>query len=89
MKKIFLVLALVPVAAGLMSASDPGTGTRTVMRQLAGERLGLPLDDVRFELLDRSQLDPLLAFADQRGGGALVVAGQQLDPANPERAHPV
>ena len=34
------------------AASDPGTGTRTVMHQLSSERLGLPLDHVRFELGD-------------------------------------
>jgi xanthine dehydrogenase YagR molybdenum-binding subunit len=34
------------------AANDPGTGTATVMRQLSAERLGLPLDQVRFELGD-------------------------------------
>lgn len=39
----------ITVATGMM---DQGAGTYTVMRQIAAEELGVPLDSVRVELLD-------------------------------------
>jgi xanthine dehydrogenase YagR molybdenum-binding subunit len=51
------------------AASDPGTGTRTVMRQLAAERLGLPLDDVRFELGDSD-----MPWSPASGGSSLTAS---------------
>jgi xanthine dehydrogenase YagR molybdenum-binding subunit len=51
------------------AASDPGTGTRTVMRQVAGERLGLPLNDVRFELGDSE-----MPWAPASGGSSLTAS---------------
>ena len=51
------------------AASDPGTGTRTVMRQLAAERLGLPLDHVRFELGDSD-----MPWSPASGGSSLTAS---------------
>ncbi|HEX6403430.1 MAG TPA: xanthine dehydrogenase family protein molybdopterin-binding subunit, partial [Pseudonocardiaceae bacterium] len=51
------------------AASDPGTGARTVMRQLAGERLGLPLDRVRFELGDSD-----MPWSPAAGGSGLTAS---------------
>jgi CO/xanthine dehydrogenase Mo-binding subunit len=51
------------------AASDPGTGTRTVMRQLSSERLGLPLDRVRFELGDSD-----MPWSPASGGSALTAS---------------
>ena len=51
------------------AASDPGTGTRTVMRQLAAERLGLPLDDVRFDLGDSD-----MPWSPASGGSSLTAS---------------
>lgn len=49
------------------AASDPGTGARTVMRQLSGERLGL--DRVRFELGDSD-----MPWAPAAGGSGLTAS---------------
>ncbi|MGW0507379.1 xanthine dehydrogenase family protein molybdopterin-binding subunit [Micromonospora sp. NPDC003241] len=51
------------------AATDIGTGTYTVMRQLSAELLGLRLDQVRFDLGD-SQMPP----APQAGGSGLTGA---------------
>ena len=51
------------------AASDPGTGTRTVMRQLSSERLGLPLDHVRFELGDSD-----MPWSPASGGSSLTAS---------------
>jgi CO/xanthine dehydrogenase Mo-binding subunit len=51
------------------AASDPGTGARTVMRQLSGERLGLPLDRIRFELGDSD-----MPWAPAAGGSGLTAS---------------
>jgi xanthine dehydrogenase YagR molybdenum-binding subunit len=51
------------------AASDPGTGTRTVMHQLAAERLGLPLDHVRFELGDSD-----MPWSPASGGSSLTAS---------------
>jgi xanthine dehydrogenase YagR molybdenum-binding subunit len=51
------------------AANDPGTGTTTVMRQLAGELLGLPLDHVRFELGDSD-----MPWAPASGGSGLTAS---------------
>ncbi|WP_328535108.1 xanthine dehydrogenase family protein molybdopterin-binding subunit [Streptomyces sp. NBC_00344] len=51
------------------AATDIGTGTYTVMKQLSAERLGLPLDLVRFDLGD-SDMPP----APQAGGSGLTGA---------------
>jgi xanthine dehydrogenase YagR molybdenum-binding subunit len=51
------------------AASDPGTGARTVMWQLAAERLGLPLDSVRFELGDSA-----MPWAPAAGGSGLTAS---------------
>jgi xanthine dehydrogenase YagR molybdenum-binding subunit len=51
------------------AASDPGTGTRTVMRQLAAELLGLPLDHVRFELGDSE-----MPWSPASGGSSLTAS---------------
>ena len=56
-------------AAVSSAASDPGTGTRTVMHQLAGERLGLPLDHVRFELGDSD-----MPWSPASGGSGLTAS---------------
>jgi CO/xanthine dehydrogenase Mo-binding subunit len=56
-------------AAVSSAASDPGTGTRTVMHQLAGERLGLPLDHVRFELGDSE-----MPWSPASGGSGLTAS---------------
>jgi xanthine dehydrogenase YagR molybdenum-binding subunit len=51
------------------AASDPGTGTKTVMRQLSGERLALSLDRVRFELGDSD-----MPWSAASGGSALTAS---------------
>ena len=51
------------------AGSDPGTGARTVMCQLAAERLGLPLDRVRFELGDSD-----MPWAPAAGGSGLTAS---------------
>jgi len=51
------------------AASDPGTGARTVMRQLSGELLGLPLDQVRFELGDSD-----MPWSPASGGSGLTTS---------------
>jgi CO/xanthine dehydrogenase Mo-binding subunit len=51
------------------AASDPGTGARTVMRQLSGERLGLPLDRIRFQLGDSD-----MPWAPAAGGSGLTAS---------------
>jgi CO/xanthine dehydrogenase Mo-binding subunit len=51
------------------AATDIGTGTYTVMTQLAAELLGLSLDQVRFELGDTD-----LPYAPQAGGSGLTAA---------------
>jgi xanthine dehydrogenase YagR molybdenum-binding subunit len=50
-------------------ATDPGTGTRTVMRQLSGELLGLPLHQVEFELGDSA-----LPWSPASGGSGLTAS---------------
>ncbi|MGW3954210.1 xanthine dehydrogenase family protein molybdopterin-binding subunit [Streptomyces sp. NPDC004752] len=51
------------------AATDIGTGTYTVMAQLAAEELGLPLDRVRFDLGDSDLPDSAMA-----GGSGLTGA---------------
>jgi CO/xanthine dehydrogenase Mo-binding subunit len=51
------------------AATDIGTGTYTIMTQLAAERLGLGLDQVRFDLGDTD-----LPYAPQAGGSGLTAA---------------
>ena len=61
-----------PGRAGATSAAPPatpGTGTYTVMRQLSGERLGLPLDQVRFELGDSD-----MPWSPASGGSGLTAS---------------
>ena len=51
------------------AANDPGTGTTTVMWQLSAELLGLPLDQVRFELGDSD-----MPWAPASGGSGLTAS---------------
>ncbi|MET8805232.1 xanthine dehydrogenase family protein molybdopterin-binding subunit [Streptomyces sp. NPDC004546] len=51
------------------AATDIGTGTYTVMAQLAAEELGLPLDRVRFDLGDSDMPNSMMA-----GGSGLTGA---------------
>lgn len=59
------------------AASDIGTGTRTVMAQIAAERTGLPLERVTFRLGDSS-----LPLAPVEGGSSHVASiGSAVDGA--------
>jgi len=51
------------------AANDPGTGTTTVMRQLASDLLGLPRDRVRFELGDSA-----MPWSPPSGGSGLTAS---------------
>ena len=51
------------------ATSDIGTGTYTIMTQIAAETLGLPLEDVTFELGDSK-----LSFAPYEGGSATAAS---------------
>jgi xanthine dehydrogenase YagR molybdenum-binding subunit len=51
------------------AAQDPGTGTRTVMHQLSADRLGLALDQVRFDLGDST-----MPWAPASGGSGLTAS---------------
>jgi xanthine dehydrogenase YagR molybdenum-binding subunit len=85
-------------ALARMSATDIGTGTYTILAQIAGECLGLALEDVDVEIGD-SMLPPSAgsggSFGAASAGTALLLACEQLrgrlaalaasDPASPLR----
>jgi xanthine dehydrogenase YagR molybdenum-binding subunit len=64
-----------------MSATDPGTGTYTVLTQIASERLGVPIDTVTVEIGDTT-FPPAAGSAGSFGaasaGTALQMACDQL-----------
>src|SRR5439155_8532378 len=86
MKKILLALALVPVAAGLMSASDPGTGDwpmwgGTPDRNMVSNMKGLPLN---WDVKTKKNVKWIAELGSQSYGNPVVAGGMVFVGTNNE-----